>query len=88
MWLTFDPEKLALSGTAPPTETGKTYHLTFRAQTAHGLASPLHLALTLIAPTRPFLALPLEASRQVQSLTPLEEQCLLEKLKGNPCENN
>lgn len=88
MWLTFDPEKLALSGMAPPTETGKTYYLTLRAHTAHGLASPLHLALTLIAQPRPALALPLQASEPVQSLTPVEEKCLLEKLKGNPCEKN
>ena len=47
MWLNFDSEKLALSGTAPPQETGKTYHLTFRAHTADGLESLLHLVLTV-----------------------------------------
>ena len=47
MWLTFDPEKLALSGTAPPQETSKTYHLTFRARTADGLESLLHSVLTI-----------------------------------------
>jgi Putative Ig domain len=46
-WLTFDPEKLALSGTAPPQEIGKTYHLTFRARTADGLESLLHFVLTI-----------------------------------------
>jgi hypothetical protein len=53
IWLKFDPEKLTLSGTAPVTETGKTYHLTFRAHTADGLASLLQLAVTLIAQARP-----------------------------------
>ncbi len=48
MWLTFDPEKLALSGTAPPQEIGKTYHLTFRARTADGLESLLQFVLTII----------------------------------------
>jgi type II secretory pathway predicted ATPase ExeA len=47
MWLNFDSEKLALSGTAPPQETGKTYHLTFRARTADGLESLLHCVLTI-----------------------------------------
>jgi hypothetical protein len=47
-WLTFDPAKLALSGTAPPQEIGKTYHLTFRARTADGLESLLQLTLTII----------------------------------------
>ena len=61
LWLKFDPEKLTLSGTAPATEIGKTYHLTVRAQTADGLASSLQLALTLIVQKRPSLALPLTA---------------------------
>ncbi len=52
-WLTFDPEKLALSGTAPPQEIGKTYHLTFRARTADGLESLLQFVLTIIEPARP-----------------------------------
>ena len=52
MWLTFDPEKLALSGTAPPQEIGKTYHLTFRARTADGRESLLQLVLTIIEHTR------------------------------------
>jgi general secretion pathway protein A len=47
LWLNFDAEKLTLSGTAPPQETGKTYHLTFRAHTADGLASLLHSVLTV-----------------------------------------
>jgi hypothetical protein len=47
MWLNFDAEKLALSGTAPPRETGKTYYLTFRAHTADGLESLLHSVLTV-----------------------------------------
>jgi general secretion pathway protein A len=46
-WLNFDAEKLALSGTAPPQETGKTYYLTFRARTADGLESLLHSVLTV-----------------------------------------
>jgi general secretion pathway protein A len=46
-WLNFDAEKLALSGTAPPQEKGKTYHLTFRARTADGLESLLHSFLTI-----------------------------------------
>jgi hypothetical protein len=48
-WLTFDPKTFILRGTAPPTEAGKTYHLTFRTRTADGLESPLHLTLTLLA---------------------------------------
>jgi len=52
-WLTFDPEKLALSGTAPPQEIGKTYHLTFRARTADGLESLLQFVLTIIEHTGP-----------------------------------
>jgi general secretion pathway protein A len=48
MWLKFDPEKLALSGTAPPQEIGRTYHLTFRARTADGLESLLQFVLTII----------------------------------------
>jgi general secretion pathway protein A len=46
-WLNFDAEKLTLSGTAPPQEKGKTYHLTFRARTANGLESLLHSFLTI-----------------------------------------
>ena len=46
-WLTFDPEKLALSGTAPPQEIGKTYYLTFRARTTDGLESLLRFVLTI-----------------------------------------
>jgi type II secretory pathway predicted ATPase ExeA len=48
MWLTFDPEKLVLSGMAPLQEIGKTYHLTFRARTADGLESLLQLVLTIV----------------------------------------
>jgi hypothetical protein len=51
-WLQFDPETLTLSGTAPRQEIGKTYRLTFRAQTADGLESLLHLVLNLGAQTR------------------------------------
>jgi hypothetical protein len=47
LWLNFDAEKLALSGTAPRQETGKTYHLTFRAHTADGLESLLHSVVTV-----------------------------------------
>jgi hypothetical protein len=46
-WLNFDAEKLVLSGTPPPQEKGKTYHLTFRARTADGLESLLHSFLTI-----------------------------------------
>jgi hypothetical protein len=46
-WLTFDPTKLVLSGTAPQRDIGKTYHLIFRAQTTDGLESLLQLAVTL-----------------------------------------
>jgi len=46
-WLHFHAEKLVLSGTAPPQETGKTYHLTFRAGTADGLESLLHCVLAI-----------------------------------------
>ena len=48
VWLKFDSEKLALSGTPPLQETGKTYHLTLRAQTADGLESRLQLTLNLL----------------------------------------
>ena len=58
LWLTFDPDTLTLSGMAPPTATGKTYHLTFRAQTADGFESLLKFTLTLIAQIQPSLALP------------------------------
>ncbi len=51
-WLTFDPAKLVLSGTAPQQDIGKTYHLTFRAQTTDGLESLLQLVLTLRGQTR------------------------------------
>ena len=51
-WLTFDPDKLVLSGTAPTQDIGKTYYLTFRAQTADGLESLLQLILTLRGQTR------------------------------------
>jgi hypothetical protein len=47
LWLNFDAEKLALSGTAPPQEIGKTYHLTFRAHTANGLESLLHSVVSI-----------------------------------------
>src|SRR5215475_6317317 len=46
-WLTFDPKNLVVSGTAPPQDVGKTYQLTFRAQTIDGLESFLQLVLTL-----------------------------------------
>jgi type II secretory pathway predicted ATPase ExeA len=52
-WLTFDPAKLVLSGTAPIQDTGKTYRLTFRAQTTDGLESLLQLVVTLRGQTRP-----------------------------------
>ena len=52
-WLTFDPAKLVLSGTAPLQDTGKTYHLTLRAHTTDGLESLLQLVLTLRRQTRP-----------------------------------
>jgi|SRR6266446_132581 len=58
LWLKFDPATLTLSGMAPPTETGKTYHLIFRARTADGLESLLELTVTTIARIRPSLALP------------------------------
>jgi hypothetical protein len=51
-WLTFDPDKLVLSGTAPIQDIGKTYYLTFRAQTTDGLESLLQLILTLRGQTR------------------------------------
>ena len=51
-WLTFDPTKLVLSGTAPRQEIGKTYHLTFRAQTPDGLESLLQLVVTLRGQTK------------------------------------
>ena len=51
-WLTFDPKKLVLSGTAPPQETGKTYLLRFRARTADGLEIPLQLVLAVKGHTR------------------------------------
>lgn len=46
-WFTFDPEKLVLSGTAPLQDVGKTYYLTFRAQTTDGLTSLFQLIVTL-----------------------------------------
>jgi hypothetical protein len=52
-WLTFDPAKLVLSGTAPIQDTGKTYRLTFRAHTTDGLESLLQLVVTLRGQTRP-----------------------------------
>ena len=87
-WLKFDPEKLLLSGTPPPTGIGQTYYLTLRAHTADGLESPLQLAVTLSAPTSPTLTPPPMALQPAPPLTPLEEKCLLEKLKGKPCDNN
>ena len=51
-WLNFDPTKLMLSGTAPQQDIGKTYHLTFRAQTTDGLESLLQLVVTLRGQTR------------------------------------
>jgi general secretion pathway protein A len=51
-WLRFDPEKLVLSGTAPPQEVGKKYHLTFRARTADGLESVLQFVLAVTEHTR------------------------------------
>src|SRR5215471_5416496 len=51
-WLTFDPAKLVLSGTAPLEDIGKTYHLTFRAQTTDGLESLLQLGITLRGQTK------------------------------------
>jgi type II secretory pathway predicted ATPase ExeA len=57
-WLKFDPDTLTLSGMAPPTATGKTYHLIFRARTADGLESLLELSVTTIARVQPSLALP------------------------------
>jgi general secretion pathway protein A len=52
-WLTFDPARLVLSGTAPLQDAGKTYRLTFRAQTVDGLESLLQLVVTLRGQTRP-----------------------------------
>jgi hypothetical protein len=52
MWLTFNAEKLTLSGMAPPQEMGKTYHLTFRARTADGLESLLQLVLNVVGHER------------------------------------
>jgi hypothetical protein len=63
VWLKFEPDTRTLSGLAPPTATGKTYHLTFRAQTAAGLESLLQLTLTPVAEIQPSLALPRIAPR-------------------------
>ncbi len=52
LWLQFDPETWTLSGTAPPQDSGKTYHLTLRAHTADGLASVLHLIVSVRAQPR------------------------------------
>jgi general secretion pathway protein A len=51
-WLTFDPARLVLSGTAPLQDIGKTYHLTFRARTTEGLESLLQLVVTLRGQTK------------------------------------
>jgi type II secretory pathway predicted ATPase ExeA len=51
-WITFDPDKLVLSGTAPLQDIGKTYYLTLRAQTTDGHESLLQLILTLRGQTR------------------------------------
>jgi general secretion pathway protein A len=51
-WLNFDPAKLVLNGTAPQQDTGKTYHLIFRAHTTDGLESFLQLVVTLRGQTR------------------------------------
>jgi hypothetical protein len=87
-WLKFDPEKRIVSGIAPPMGIGQTYYLTLRARTADGLESPLQLAFTLSAPTSPTLAPPPTARQPTPPLPPLDEKCLLEKLKGKPCDNN
>jgi AAA domain/Putative Ig domain len=52
LWLKFDPEKLTLSGIAPSQALGKTYHLTFHAQTSDGLEGLLQLSLNFIAKKR------------------------------------
>lgn len=48
-WLTFDPEKLTLSGTAPSTAANTTYRLMFRASFVGGRPSLLNLTFTLMA---------------------------------------
>jgi hypothetical protein len=46
-WLQFDPERLHLRGTAPPSAANQTYRLTIRAHTAQGSESRLLVLLTI-----------------------------------------
>jgi hypothetical protein len=49
-WLTLDPERLHISGTAPATAAGQTYRLGVRARTERGADSLLRLEITVTGP--------------------------------------
>jgi hypothetical protein len=93
-WLHFDREALRLSGTAPLADQARAYQLIFRARANDGGESQLRVYLTI---TPPIELLPPTASpdQKPAAPNPLEEKtntlrekdCLLNRLKGTPCEN-
>jgi hypothetical protein len=93
-WLHFDREALRLSGTAPLADQARAYQLIFRARAKDGGESQLRAYLTIMQPIE---LLPPAASpdHKLSAPDPLEEKtntlrekdCLLNILKGTPCEN-
>ncbi len=86
-WIQFDREAWLISGTAPPSEQARTYQLIFRASAEDGAESRLQAYLTI---TRPMELLPPAASPAPKPSAPdrlREKDCLLNILKGEPCQN-
>jgi hypothetical protein len=86
-WIQFEPEAWLISGTAPPTDQARTYQLIFRASAENGAESRLQAYLTI---TRPMERLPPPASPAPKPSAPdrlPEKDCLLNILKGEPCQH-
>jgi putative Ig domain-containing protein len=86
-WIHFDREAWLISGTAPSTEQARTYQLIFRASAGDGAESRLQAYLT-ITPTMELLPPPAPPAPKPSAPDRLpEKDCLLNMLKGEPCQN-
>ena len=86
-WIHFDREMLLISGTAPLTGQARTYPLIFRARAQNGGESQLRAYLT-ITPSIEVRPAPESSARKPSASERLpEKDCLLNILKGEPCQN-
>lgn len=86
-WLRFDPDKWQISATAPITVVESLLHLTFRAQAEGGVEDQLHLDLTIVKPVTTSATAPKVVPVPAIPPSPLDEECLLNVLKGLPCDS-